>query len=126
MNKVLNQKNFMYIAMIAFSLIIYIVGLFITQSKISWTVGIAFGLIFSLLKFKLMERTISKSLTLPPAKAKNYMNGQYMLRYALTAIVLIVAALEPTISLVGVFFGLYSMKISAYMHLFVDKRNNNR
>lgn len=93
MNKVAFEKNFIPIAMIAFSVLVYIIGIFIVSDKMSWTLGLAFGLIFSLLKLKLMEKTISKAISLPPAKAKNYMNMQYMLRYGLTAIVLIVAAL---------------------------------
>lgn len=121
MNKVAFEKNFIPIAMIMFSLIVYIIGIFIAPNKMSWTLGLAFGLIFSLLKLKLMEKTISKAVLLPPAKAKNYMNMHYMLRYFLTAIVLIVAALESSISLLGVFFGLLSMKIGAYATLWTKK-----
>ncbi len=121
MNKVAFEKNFIPIAMIAFSVLVYIIGIFIVSDKMSWTLGLAFGLIFSLLKLKLMEKTISKAISLPPAKAKNYMNMQYMLRYGLTAIVLIVAALESSISLLGVFFGLLSMKIGAYATIWMKK-----
>lgn len=123
MNKVTSEKNLVPIAMIIFSLIVYIIGIFIVSEQMSWALGLAFGLIFSLLKLKLMEKTIGKAVLLPPAKAKNYMSAQYMLRYFLTAIVLVVAALEPSISLVGVFFGLLSMKVGAYTTLWVKKEN---
>ena len=121
MNKVAFEKNFIPIAMIAFSVLVYIIGIFIVSDKMSWTLGLAFGLIFSLLKLQLMEKTISKAISLTQAKPKNYMNMQYMLRYGLTAIVLIVAALESSISLLGVFFGLLSMKIGAYATIWMKK-----
>ncbi len=121
MNKTTSEKNLVPVTMMIFSLIVYIIGIFITTDKVGWTVGIAFGLIFSLLKLKLMEKTISKAILLPPEKAKNYANAQYMLRYVLTGIVLVVAALEPSISLIGVFFGLLSMKVGAYATLWVRK-----
>lgn len=123
MNKVASEKNFIPVSMIIFSLIVYIIGIFIATDKMSWTLGIAFGLIFSLLKLKLMEKTIHKAVLLPPAKAKNYANAQYMLRYLLTGVVLVVAALEPSISLLGVFFGLLSMKVGAYTTLWMKKDN---
>nr|WP_302599384.1 ATP synthase subunit I [uncultured Cellulosilyticum sp.] len=121
MNKVTSEKNFVPVTMIIFSLIVYIIGIFIVTEKISWTLGLTFGLIFSLLKLKLMEKTISKAVLLPPAKAKNYMSAQYMMRYLLTGIVLVIAALEPSISLLGVFLGLVSMKVGAYATLWVNK-----
>ena len=46
-----------------------------------------------------------------------------MIRYILTGIVLLVAALEPSIDIIGVFFGLMSMKVAAYMQFFINKRN---
>ena len=49
-----------------------------------------------------------------------------MIRYLLTGIVLLVAALEPTINLLGVFLGLLSMKVGAYMQLFVIKKNEKK
>ncbi|WP_054739693.1 ATP synthase subunit I [Cellulosilyticum ruminicola] len=122
MNKVAFEKKFIPMAMITFSVLVYIIGIFIVSNKMSWTLGLAFGLIFSLLKLKLMEKTIGKAILLSPAKAKNYMNMQYMLRYGLTAIVLIIAALESSISLLGVFFGLLSMKIGAYATIWMKKR----
>lgn len=107
----------MPICMILFSLIVYIIGILLVPDKWSWTLGILFGLLFSIVKLKLMENTFNKAVLLPEAKAKNYATFHYMIRYVLTGIVIFVAALEPGISLPGVFFGLASMKVAAYMHL---------
>ena len=117
MNKAFIKKYAMQSTMVAFSLIVYGIGLFLVADFLSWTIGIALGLIIALLKLKLMENTFTKAVQLPEAKAKGYTQRQYMLRYVLTGIVLLVAALNPQVSLLGVFFGLVSMKVGAYVQL---------
>lgn len=116
------KKNFMFICMILFSLIVYIIGILIVDNVLAWTVGIVFGLVVAILKIRLMQSTFEKAVLMPEAKAQKYVNKHYILRYILTAVVLVVAALEPSISLLGVFFGLCSMKAAAYMQLFVNKK----
>lgn len=108
----------MTIVMIGFSIIAYGIGLFFTDNIMGWTVGILFGVIIALLKLKLMENTLTKAVTMPEAKAKSYTQRHYMARYLLTGIVLLIAALTPGISLVGVFIGLLSMKVGAYTQLY--------
>lgn len=123
MNKDIFGKNLIMVYMILFSLIMEIIGILLVDDAKAFTIGLAFGLVFSILKLMLMKNSIKKSVTMPEAKAQRYANVQYMIRYLLTGIVLLVAALEPTINLLGVFLGLLSMKVGAYMQLFVIKRN---
>lgn len=122
MNNEMFKKNFMLICMILFSLIVYIIGILLVADKIGWTLGITFGLVFSLLKLKLMQNTIAKAIAMPEGKAQKYANIQYMIRYILTGVVLVIAALEPSINLLGVFFGLISMKVGAYAQLALNKK----
>jgi hypothetical protein len=117
MNKAYLKKNFMPIVMIGFSLIVYTIGVVFVSDVFSWTKGVLFGLLFSLLKFKLMEMTFNKAVTMSEARAKNYATMHYILRYVLTGIVLLIAALEPGIHILGVFAGLISMKAAAYMQM---------
>ena len=72
MNRLFLEKNLLPICMIIFSLIVYVIGILFVTNKLSWSLGILFGLIFSILKLKLMERTFSKALQMPEAKARNY------------------------------------------------------
>lgn len=122
MNKEVFSKNLMIVYMLLFSLIIEILGILLVNNKLSFTMGLLFGLIFSILKLKLMQNTIEKAVRMPEGKAQKYTNVQYMIRYVLTGIVLVVAALEPSVDLLGVFFGLFSMKVGAYMQLLTNKR----
>lgn len=123
MNKDIFSKNLIIVYMILFTLIMEIIGILVVDDVKGFTVGLVFGLVFSILKLMLMKNSIKKSITMPEAKAQRYASVQYMIRYLLTGIVLLVAALEPTINLLGVFLGLLSMKVGAYMQLFVIKRN---
>lgn len=122
MNKEMIKKNQLVVYMILFSLIVEIIGILLVKNKMSFTVGILFGLIFSILKLMLMKKSIEKAVTMPAEKAQVYTNVQYMVRYILTGIVLVVAALEPSIDIFGVFFGLLSMKVAAYMQYFNNKK----
>ena len=126
MNKDIFGKNLIMVYMILFSLIMEIIGILLVDDAKAFTIGLAFGLVFSILKLMLMKNSIKKSVTMPEAKAQRYANVQYMIRYLLTGIVLLVAALEPTINLLGVFLGLLSMEVGAYMQLFVIKKNEKK
>ncbi|MEE1073631.1 MAG: ATP synthase subunit I [Cellulosilyticum sp.] len=126
MNKDIFSKNLIIVYMILFSLIMEIIGILVVDDAKAFTIGLVFGLVFSILKLMLMKNSIKKSITMPEAKAQRYANVQYMIRYLLTGIVLLVAALEPTINLLGVFLGLLSMKVGAYMQLFVIKKNEKK
>lgn len=117
MNKAFMKNYAMQCTMVAFSLVVYGIGLFMVTDALSWTLGIVLGLLIALLKLKLMENTFTKAVNLPEAKAKGYTQRQYMLRYVLTGIVLLVAALNKDVSLLGAFFGLVSMKVGAYVQL---------
>lgn len=121
MNKTFIKQHAMEITMITFSLIVYIAGLLVVTNYLSWTLGITLGLIIALLKLKLMENTFKKAVSLSENKAKGYTQRQYMIRYLLTGAVLLIAALTEDISLLGVFFGLISMKIGAYVQLGIKR-----
>lgn len=122
MNKAFIKQNFMAVVMIAFTVLVYMIGIFLTDNVIGWTTGILFGLAISLLKLKLMESTFTKAVSMQEAKAKVYTQRHYMIRYLLTGVALLVAAMEPGISLLGVFFGLVSMKVGAYAQLYTIEK----
>jgi len=122
MNKKILQDNILIVCMILFSFIVEIIGMFLVNKKLDFTLGIIFGLVFSILKLMLMKNAIKKAITMPEAKAQKYANGQYMIRYVLTGVVLVVAALLSTTLLFGTFFGLMSMKVAAYLQIALNKR----
>jgi hypothetical protein len=110
---------------IAISFFIGISGLFLVNEPFAWIKGLFFGTIISILRLFLIEATIKKAIKMSPAKASRYASSQYFIRYFLTAIVLIVAALEPSINLIATIIGLFTIKLSVYLTLITDKKGSN-
>ena len=126
MNKKIFKDNILIVCMILFSLIAEIIGVLLVSNKLDFTLGIIFGLVFSILKLMLMKNAIKKAITMPEAKAQKYANGQYMIRYVLTGVVLVVAALLSTTFLLGTFLGLMSMKVAAYTQIAFQKHDEKK
>lgn len=126
MNRELFKDNILIVCMILFSLIAEIIGVLLVSNKLDFTLGIIFGLVFAILKLMLMKNTIRKAITMTEAKAQKYANGQYMIRYILTGVVLVVAALLSTTFLLGTFLGLMSMKVAAYTQLAFQKHGEKK
>lgn len=110
--------------MVGISVLAGIIGLFFVGEPLVWVKGLAFGTIFSILRLRLMDLSVKKSVKMPPKKAQNYAMSQYMLRYMLTAVILFIAALEPSISMIGTIIGLLTVKGSVYLTLLTEKKTN--
>ena len=93
-----------------------IIGSFIVDNIFFYAKGLFLGGIFTILRIKIMEITLSKALNKNPEAAKRYINIHYFFRYVLTFVVLVISILEPTIHPVGVIIGLLSMKLAVYWH----------
>lgn len=115
----------------ALALIALGVGVFVTQvwfketTPFVYAKGLLFGTIIAVMKLILLDRTLSKSVNMPPARAQNYVRLHYTLRYFLTAVVLVVAALNSSVNLVGVIIGLVLLRPAIYIvNMSQNKRDN--
>jgi hypothetical protein len=108
--------------MIILGTVIGIVGSFFAENAFSFIKGVFFGTIFSVLKLRLMEISIRKSVQMEISRAQKYAASNYIVRYILTGVVLTVAALEPTISLLGTVFGILTMKAAVFLELCRGKK----
>ena len=122
MDKDFFKDKSMVVYMTIFAGVFEVIGVLLVNDKMAYTVGIIFGLLFSILKLKLMKDTISKAVNMPQEKAQRYSNIHYGIRYVLSGIVLAIAAIAPYISVLGVFIGMESMKAAAYMQIHIDKK----
>lgn len=115
----------MIVVMAALSFIFFGAGLFFVDDVFAYAKGIIFGTLFAVLKLVLLERTLSKSVDMPKGNAQNYARLHYTLRYFLTIVVLAVAAIEPSISLLGVVLSLITMRPAAYIVSRMKDVNNS-
>jgi len=64
-------------------------------------------------KILMLERTVKKAINMEdPKSGKNYVRIQFLLRYILTAAILVAAGLTPFISVWGALFGIFTLQIS--------------
>lgn len=114
-----NEQPSMFISLtiktIGILIMAFGIGMFFTSNSWFYAKGLAFGGIFSILKLKLMEISLRKATSLPPDKAQAYGSLQYFIRFILTGVVLVVAALEPSIDIIGMIIGLLALKGAAVL-----------
>lgn len=101
--------------------IFIILGLIFYKEKYAWVKGVTFATIFTALKLALIKRTVMKAIDMSKSDATKHTVVQYTIRYGLTGVVLVIGILEPTIDFIGVFIGLFTMKIAIYILLMLGK-----
>lgn len=79
------------------------------------------GCALSVYKVILLEKAVDKALGLEQSTADNYVRLQSLLRFFLSAVVLVAAALVPAISLWGAVAGVFSFQLSLYVLRFSER-----
>lgn len=74
--------------------------------------GLIFGTSINVLNFRLMGITFEKAMNMPQKRIMPYIMSQYLLRYIIYAIMLVVSAVADYISLYTAILGLFMIKIA--------------
>ncbi|NLB42977.1 MAG: ATP synthase subunit I [Clostridiales bacterium] len=88
--------------------------------------GIAFGLIYSLLDFRLLELNLAKSVKMNSEAAKKYIFSRYIFRYTLTGVIIYVSITNPKIHVMGTIIGLLILKLVIYLSSLFSKNKDSR
>ncbi len=88
--------------------------------------GMWFATIISVLLFYELALTITRAVTMNPARASRYSSGKYFLRFFIYAVVLYVAANSPILDIYGAVIGILSVKISIYIANLVLNQKSQR
>lgn len=83
---------------------------FLSEDGSRLLLGLAFGMVFSILNFRLLHLTIKKSMDMHPARAQSYVTSRYFLRYFLAGAVLYVAISNEAMHVLGTIIGLLLIK----------------
>ncbi|WP_341875803.1 ATP synthase subunit I [Defluviitalea saccharophila] len=124
MNDRVPERNRLILRMIILGTVIGIAGSFIAEDSFGFIKGVSFGTIFSVLRLRLMEISIKKAVQMEKSRAQKYAASGYIARYILTGLVLTIAALEPSINLLGTVFGMLTMKAAVFLELYRDKKRS--
>lgn len=85
------------------------------ESVMSFTLGIVFAGLFTVLKLMLLEKAVNKAVDMNPEDSRNYMRMHYMSRYFLTGVVVVISIFVEAISLFGVILGLFALTPAAFI-----------
>lgn len=109
---------------------LFIIGIMLLGLKNPkpYILGFLFGMLISILGFKLLHSTIQKSVTMDPSKAYGYSIAHYFLRYLIYFIVLTISAIANYLSFSSTVLGLFMVKIAIITLTIYDsiKKNINK
>ncbi|NLJ95083.1 MAG: ATP synthase subunit I [Clostridiaceae bacterium] len=109
-------KNMILIILVISGIFISLALIFLHSLNVgSIILGIILGSAVSIIKVILLKRSINKVFNEKQDQAKAYTGLQYLLRFALTAGILVVGALVPQINLLGVIAGVLSFQLATYI-----------
>lgn len=100
-----------------------VLGLLWIRPYLPFLTGLFFGTAVSLLNFRLLYLTIDRAVKMHPERARKYTVSRYMLRYVLTALVILVSINSPDLNALGTVIGLVMIKLVILQRdLLNDKR----
>ncbi len=122
MSENISMGRTLSIKVIILLLLIFGVGVMLTNNLTAYVQGILLGGIFTLLKIRLMETTFKRAMKKDSESAKKYVQAHYMLRYLLTFVVLFVGIVTPTIDSIAIILSLLTLKGAAYWQGIVEPK----
>lgn len=95
--------------------VVCVVSLFFTDSKGPMVLGVVTGTCVSIINFNIMALAGEKAIELPPEKARVKMTVNYLIRYGLYIVVLIVAFKVSFFNVVGTVLGFFTSILALYL-----------
>lgn len=86
--------------------------------------GVVLGGAVSILLFMELGRTLQKAVTMSSSRAQAFASMKYTLRFAVTAVVVLLALKAPYISNIGTILGLLSVKIVVWGKYLLEGRQS--
>lgn len=105
----------MIVVIAAASLVFIIAGAvyYRSVSALYFALGVLLGAALNALKVVMLERGVNAAVNMDEKDAGNYIRFQYLLRFSLTALILVLGVVVPFISLWGVVVGILTLQIAA-------------
>ncbi len=109
-------KKMILIILVLFSIILAIGSVYLHDLNkiIGFFIGLFLGSSISIIKVVILEKTIDKSLDMEKQQASNFAVLMFILRYFITAFILVIAALVSSINVWGAIIGILLLQLSAY------------
>lgn len=104
-----------------------IIGMFFIALRNAkpYILGYIFGVLISILTFKLLHNTVNKSVMMEPNRARLYSTSQYFIRFIIYSIVLVISAKADYLSFITTVLGLTMIKLVIIISAIFDKKYLN-
>jgi hypothetical protein len=79
-----------------------------------FALGVLLTTAVNIAKVALLDRAVRRALKMEEQAGANYVRVQYLLRFLLTALVLVIAAVVPFIDLWGAAAGIFTLQVAGY------------
>ena len=122
MNQVKQTKTAFGIGIGIYAVVIEIAGVFFSEDRLSYTLGLLFGVIMAFFIFEHMAKTLEYALDLSESDAMKYVRLRAFLRLALMFAVLSIGMFTSKLNFLTVLLGLLGLKVGALMAPFILKR----
>jgi len=86
-----------------------------SPAAIPFALGTLLGGALSVIKVIWLDRTVAKVSAMDAARAANYFNVRHFLRFVITGLVLLAAALIPFIDIWGAAAGVFTLQIALFL-----------
>ena len=126
MNDIKTTFRTLLIGIIIITIPITVVGLIIVKNNLEYLFGIGLGTMVAIGVLKHMQITVLKTVEKTPKAAQSYAIKNYMIRYFIIISVLMVGIISKEVSVIGIFLGIFSIKISAYLFPYVNNINKKK
>lgn len=111
---------------IVFNVAAFILVWIITGEFLETAAGIFLGGAVAILMFMELGRTLQKAVTMNSGRAQAFATMKYSLRFAVTAVVVLLALKAPYISDVGTILGLLSVKLVVWGKYLFEGRQSRQ
>lgn len=105
-----------------YAVVVEIIGIFFSGDILSYTIGLAIGVIAAVLLFLHMAWTLNRAFDYPEAGATKYVRKQSFLRLLMMLIVMLPGMFFSKIRFISLILGLLGLKIGALIAPFFLRR----
>ena len=105
-----------------FDAVVIVLLMMISKFSMPMLIGIIFGSVIAILKFRLLALSLEKAVDLPPGKAQAYTGVRYMIRLTITAAALIVSIKNPNLHIIGTAIGLISTQVVIFVKTLITSK----
>lgn len=104
-----------------YAIVFEVIGLIFVKNRLSYTLGIVYGAVFTTGLVIHMFCTLDKALDMNPDPASRYIRNCSILRLVVMFASLVVAMLLPHVSVIAVIIMIMGLKISAFLQPLIHK-----